>query len=155
MSTDNDTLSNNSVKVIVPTDLNDIPITDEKNPAYLGGAIHETMLFCERTGYFQNLYTNGIVLRGHRTIVDSDHSVSLVTGEAPDVGLVYSFNVPCPVDPATRIKHYDTLAEKLTREGACSWRWRWLTCAALRDLAGEYQCLRVTCQEQEGVLSAR
>ena len=54
MSVDTQSTANKS-DVIIPTDSNMNPISDESNPAYLEGALHEAGKFYKRTGHFMNL----------------------------------------------------------------------------------------------------
>ena len=87
MADDSDTLSNNSnSKIIVPTDINGNPITDDRNPAYLAGAIAEAEEFYERTGYFTTFYKHGVVNLGNgKTVVDSVAAVPFVSGQIQDL----------------------------------------------------------------------
>ena len=51
---------------LVPVDLHDNPITDDGQPAYLAGALHEAGLFYERTGHFETLIKYGGVCLSYR-----------------------------------------------------------------------------------------
>ena len=54
MSVDTPSTANKS-DVIIPTDSKKHPISDESNPAYLAGALHEAGEFYVRSGHFMNL----------------------------------------------------------------------------------------------------
>ena len=54
MSTDNDSSKSNS-DIIVFTDLEEHPITVDKNPAHFEGFLHEIAEYCKRTGHFISL----------------------------------------------------------------------------------------------------
>ena len=77
MADDGDTLSTlPASKTIVPTDINGQPITDDRNPAYLAGALAEAEEFYERSGYFTTFYKYGVInLPNGKTVVDSVASV--------------------------------------------------------------------------------
>ena len=54
-------------------DLN--PITVDNNPAHFDGFIYSISEFCQRTGKYLPLVTHGVVIRGHKTVVDSPSAV--------------------------------------------------------------------------------
>ena len=69
---------------IVPVDQLGHKISDEDNPAYLAGALHELKKFLERDRKFHRFLTTRTVLAGHRTIVDSRDAVLFVEGLIDD-----------------------------------------------------------------------
>ena len=64
----------------VPTDLLGQPISDEGNPAYLAGALHEAKLFYKQNRTYRDFFDNRVVLMGHRTVVDHRDAVPFVSG---------------------------------------------------------------------------
>ena len=100
-----DTLSTaNKSDVIIPTDSNMNPISDESNPAYLAGALYEAGKFYVRSGHFMNLLQYRAVNYGKTTTVASEISAFFVSQVASPAA--YDFDNPCP-DDATRVTAYD------------------------------------------------
>ena len=96
MSTDNDSSKSNS-DIIVFTDLEEHPITVDKNPAHFEGFLHEIAEYCKRTGHFISLVEQRAVATAStgKTIVDNVSAVPFVHG-AITGAKSYNFFDPCP-----------------------------------------------------------
>ena len=72
--------------VIVPTDLNNNPISDEGKAAYRAGALHQAKEFYERSGDFAFLISHAAVpLSNGKTAVESEEAAFFVCGTVSDV----------------------------------------------------------------------
>ena len=105
MSVDTLSTANNKSDTIVPTDSKDQIISDESNPAYLAGALHEAKEFYERTGHFENLIKYRAVLHNNKITVASEVSAYFVSGQITSPKS-YTFDDPCESDP-DRVTAYD------------------------------------------------
>ena len=77
------------------TDIDLNPITVDNNPAHFDGFIYSISEFCQRTGKFLPLVTHGVVVRGHKTVVDSPSAVPFVQNRIANARL-YDAENPCP-----------------------------------------------------------
>ena len=105
MSVDTLSTANNKSDIIIPTDSKDQIISDESNPAYLAGALHEAKEFYERTGRFENLIKYRAVLHSNKITVASEVSAFFVSGQIT-LPKSYTFDDPCESDP-DRVTAYD------------------------------------------------
>ena len=62
------------------TDIDLNLIQCDNNPAHFDGLLAEIASFCKRTGHHLPLLEHGVVIKGHRTIVDSPTAVPFFTG---------------------------------------------------------------------------
>ena len=70
--------SSSKVDHTIFTDIDLEPIITDTNPAHFDGFLYEIADFCQRTGKFLPLLTQGVATRGHRTVVDSPAAVPFV-----------------------------------------------------------------------------
>ena len=77
------------------TDIDLNPITVDNNPAHFDGFIYSISEFCQRTGKFLPLVTHGVVVRGHKTVVDSPAAVPFIQNRIANARL-YDAENPCP-----------------------------------------------------------
>ena len=77
------------------TDIDLNPITVDNNPAHFDGFIYSISEFCQRTGKFLPLVTHGVVVRGHKTVVDSPSAVPFIQNRIANARR-YDAEDPCP-----------------------------------------------------------
>ena len=91
METDTDA----SNKASIFTDIDLEPITCDINAAHFDGFLYEIADFCQRTGKFLPLLTQGITISGHRTVIDSPAAIPFIKGGIPNSREYDAFD-PCP-----------------------------------------------------------
>ena len=77
------------------TDIDLNPITVDNNPAHFDGFIYSISEYCQRTGKFLPLVTHGVVVRGHKTVVDSPSAVPFIQNRIANARR-YDAEDPCP-----------------------------------------------------------
>ena len=83
-------------------------IRDSINAAHFDGFLYEIADYCTRTGKFLPLLTQGITIRGYRTVVDSPAAVPFVLGSVPDSHRYDAFD-PCPPTDKRVSDHNDSM----------------------------------------------
>ena len=90
-----DTDTDASNKEIIFTDIDLEPITCDINAAHFDGFLYEIADFCQRTGKFLPLLTQGITIRGYRTVIDSPAAIPFIQGGITNSREYDAFD-PCP-----------------------------------------------------------
>ena len=103
--------SNTIDQKLIPTDIDNDPISWDGNPAHVEGALFEAQEFYKRTGTFQPLIENRVVLSGRYLVCESSLAVPFIKGMLSDKAEGYSFEDPCP-PTAARIQAYDAIADE-------------------------------------------
>ena len=90
----------------VPTDIDKTPITLERNPAFVEGTLYEIERWAVRTGQFQSIiHDNVVILHTGKIAVDHPDSAMFASGSLVDTN-TYSFKDPCP-DTVSRLKMHN------------------------------------------------
>ena len=103
MSDVDDVKSGTTVAYVI-SDIDGLPVSVDNNPAHFSGLIFAIGDWAQRTGNFLPLLTDGVVVSGSKTIVDSVSAVPFLRGMVTGAR-VYTPTDPCPPTAARIAAH--------------------------------------------------
>ena len=103
MSDVDDVKSGTTVASVI-SDIDGLPVSVDNNPAHFSGLIFAIGDWAQRTGNFLPLLTDGVVVSGSKTIVDSVSAVPFLRGMVTGAR-VYTPTDPCPPTAARIAAH--------------------------------------------------